>query len=130
MRTRHTRTAAAAAAVVATGAVGFSLRPAPQPTATLAARNPAIEVRTVVIKRTIHVRSHRQSPRGVYRGRGHGTAPGAGTLRTAVARTRTSGRHSSPSPGGSGSSAPVTTRSSRAGSAVPSSSSGERLSRR
>jgi hypothetical protein len=55
MRTRHTRTAAATAALAAGVLVAISLQPSAHATPTLAARNPAVEVRTEVIRRTVHV---------------------------------------------------------------------------
>ena len=58
MRTGHTRIAAASAAIAATGLARLSLRPAPQSHVALAASNPAVEVRTEVIRRTIHVVHH------------------------------------------------------------------------
>jgi len=57
MQTNHTRAAGAFAAVVAAAAVGYTLRPSSQPAA-LAERNPAVEVKTVVIRRTIHIVRH------------------------------------------------------------------------
>ena len=60
MQTNQIRAAGAIAAVIAAGAVGYSLRPGTQPVA-LAARNPAVEVRTVVIRRTIHIVRHERA---------------------------------------------------------------------
>ena len=55
MRTRHTRTAAATAALAAGVLAAMALQPGAHATQTLAARNPAVEVRTQVIHRTVHV---------------------------------------------------------------------------
>lgn len=97
MRTRHTRTAAATAALAAGVLAAMSLRPSAHATPTLAARNPAVEVRTQVIRRTVHVsgRAHHGSMPArrragsvgpVRRGASHGGA------------TRTSGSHTAPGP--------------------------------
>lgn len=119
MRIGHTRTAAATAALAAAGLTVMALRPAPHATANLAARNPAVEVRTEVIRRTIHVSS-----------RGHGAllarrpAGAVGLARrgaTHAGHTRASGSHHWPAPAHSGT--VVSTRSSpgHASSAAPSS---------
>ncbi len=109
MRTRHTRTAAAGAALACGVLAAVALRPSAHATQTLAARNPAVEVRTEVIRRTVHVSG---------RGR-HGIAPipgRAGTVGVARpgaphgAATRTSRSHAGSSPTHSAS--PVATRSS------------------
>src|SRR5690349_17670605 len=60
MQTNHTRTAGAVVAVIAAAGVGYSLRPSAQQAA-LAARDPAVEVRTVVIRRTIHIVRHERT---------------------------------------------------------------------
>jgi hypothetical protein len=140
MRKTHTRIAAGVMAIFAAVLAGFALRPTPQSAVTLAARNPAVEVRTVVIRRTIHVTHHAQKllgrrtiqpTRGGVAGAagGHGrylaaTHTGAsGAHRTtsgysaspAAPSTRSSGSHASAAPAGSssGSSArPVSTRTS------------------
>ena len=59
MLNKHTRLAGGGAAVAAAGLAGYSLRPSggPQRRA-VAARNPAAEVRTEVIRRTIHIVKH------------------------------------------------------------------------
>jgi hypothetical protein len=57
MQTNQTRAAGAVVAVIAAVGVGYTLRPNSQQAA-LAARNPAVEVRTVVIRRTIHIVRH------------------------------------------------------------------------
>jgi hypothetical protein len=78
MRTRHTRTAAATAALAAAVLAAMSLRPSAHATPTPAARNPAVEVRTQVIRRTIHVPGPRR----------HGSSPARGPAGTVGLRTR------------------------------------------
>ena len=59
----QTRIIGAVAALLAAGLAGFSLRSQQQHTVTtVAARNPAADVRTQVIRRTIHIVRH-QHPR-------------------------------------------------------------------
>jgi hypothetical protein len=138
MRRTHARLAAVATAFVAAVVAGYALRPAPN-TAVLAARKPAVQVQTVVVRRTIHIVKHEHPP--VAAGPGGlggsfsagGTAPrthtsgshaaGAGAV---AVRTRVSGSHSIGAPSGAavttrtssgaggshGSSGPVTTRTS------------------
>jgi len=70
MRRSHSRIAAAITAVAAGGAAVYALRPADKPVVTLAARSPAVEYRTQVIRRTVHVIRHESAahfptPRGV-----------------------------------------------------------------
>jgi len=60
MQTNQTRAAGAVVAVIAAVGVGYTLRPSAQQAA-LAARNPAVEVRTVVIRRTIHIVRHERA---------------------------------------------------------------------
>lgn len=139
MPKRHGRILGSLAAILAAGLAGFSLRPSPQPVTAVASRNPA-EVKTQVIRRTIHIVHHqgaghgagrhggpsasgRPAPgtvRGVRTGasRSHagGSTVGSGGTAAAPVATRTSGSHaasagSSGSLGGS-SGAPVTTRTS------------------
>jgi hypothetical protein len=136
MRRRHSRTAAVAVALAAGSLAAFALKPAAgTSTATLAARNPAVEVRTQVIRRTIHVIRH--EPGAALRGsRGSSAIVVAGHAQKARARTaasaahhlpahasataavtRTSGTHaSSPAPA---TSHPVSTRSSGTHAASP-----------
>jgi hypothetical protein len=130
MRRRHSRIAAIVLAAAAGGLAAFALKPAAgTSTATLAARNPAVEVRTQVIRRTVHVIRH--EPGAALRGsRGPsavvvaGARPGhartaasgahratAGTGVAAVA-TRASGGHRTSTGQPTGSSVPVTTHSS------------------
>jgi len=54
MPKRHGRILGSLAAILAAGLAGFSLRPSPQPVTAVASRNPA-EVKTQVIRRTIHI---------------------------------------------------------------------------
>jgi hypothetical protein len=130
MRKQYSRIAAIVMAVTAGGLAALALKPAPgNSAATLAARNPAVEVRTQVIRRTIHVirhepgarlRGHRGSAAVLGAAESHarartsasgahraGHAAGTGV---AVA-TRTSGSHSTPS-SPTNQSHPVATRSS------------------
>src|SRR6516165_10372027 len=70
MRRSHSRIAAAITAVAAGGAAVYALRPADKPVVTVAARSPAVEYRTQVIRRTVHVIRHESAahfptPRGV-----------------------------------------------------------------
>ncbi len=59
MRRRYSRIAAATTALAAGGAGRVCTTSVPRSTAsTVAARNPAVEVRTVVIRRTIHIVKH------------------------------------------------------------------------
>ena len=68
MRRKYSRIVAIAMAAVAGGLAAFALRPAAgTSTATLAARNPAVEVRTQVIRRTIHVIRHESGARAAGR---------------------------------------------------------------
>jgi hypothetical protein len=95
MRTRHTRTVAATAALAAGVLAAMSLRPSAHATPTLAARNPAVEVRTEVIRRTVHVSGggrHGSSP-------ARGPAGTVGLVRPGASRggaTRASGSHTGP----------------------------------
>jgi hypothetical protein len=155
MRTRHSRIAAAVLAVAAGGLAAFALRPAAgNSTGTVAARNPAVEVRTQVIRRTVHVIRHEpaaalrgsRSPTSIVVG-GHGpsrggahvartgasgarrSAVGAGATPPAVA-TRASGRHSGTGVSGPGvSSAPVSTRASGSHSGTSAGSPGRAVTR-
>ncbi len=92
MRTRHTRIAAATAALAAGVLAAMSLQPGAHATPTLAARNPAVEVRTEVIHRTVHVSGggrHGSSP-------ARGPAGSVGLVTPAVSHggtTRASGSH-------------------------------------
>ena len=114
MRTRQTRLAGAAAAVVAAGLAGYSLRPVGHPASTLASRNPAAEIRTQVIRRTVHVvhhtpdRAHGRARGGAIITGGHG-GPVANSVRTTASRSRAAGS-TAPAVGGQG--AAVTTRAS------------------
>ncbi len=144
MRSRHTRTAAAAAALVAAGLAVFALRPSSTKTATLAAANPPAEVRTVVIRRTIHIVKHRpltgaagssawgygasgsnsyaSSAAGAVRTHVSGSHTVAGAPTTYSATTRTSPGHSGTSYGSGSSSAPVTSRTTPHGGSTHSGS--------
>jgi hypothetical protein len=117
-------------AALAGGLAAFALRPAAgTSTATMAARNPAVEVRTQAIRRTIHVIRHEPGAE-LRRARGAGSlviaaharartkasgrhrgAHSAGTASAAVA-TRASGSHGTTGGQSTASAAPVATRSS------------------
>ena len=119
MRIRHTRIAAASAAVAAGVLAAMSLQPGAHASPTLAARNPAVEVRTQVIRRTVHVSAggrHGSSPaRGPAGAVGLVTpgASGGGTTRASGSHTAAASPHpglpvaTRPSPGHTGS-APAT----------------------
>jgi hypothetical protein len=95
MRTRHTRTAAATAALAAGVLAAMSLQPGAHAAPTLAARNPAVEVRTQVIHRTVHASSggrHGSSPARGPAGTVGLVTPGASHGGT----TRASGSHAGP----------------------------------
>ena len=125
MRKRYSRIAAATTAIVAAALAVLALQPSPKTAVTLAARNPVVEVRTVVIRRTIHIVKHEHAQTAAGRNGGAPVSHGTGT----APRTRTSAAHSSGSAAAgaisthaSGShpvtaspgTAPVTTRTSRA----------------
>jgi hypothetical protein len=130
MRRRYSRAVAILMAVAAGGLAAFALRPAAgSSTAALAARNPAVEVRTQLIRRTIHVVRHepgaamrgvRGSTAIVAHGRGHARTTASGRDHSAGAAghggvavaTRTSGGHAASTSRTAGTSAPVSTRAS------------------
>ena len=98
MGRKNSRTAAIGIAAAAGALAAFALRPAAgTTTATLAARNPAVEVRTQVIRRTIHIIRH--EPGAALRGsRSPSTVVVAGRGPVAGhARTAASGGHRSAS---------------------------------
>ena len=127
MPPRTTRTAAALAAILAGGLAAFALRPTAATNATLAAHNPA-EIRTVTLRRTIHIVRHVPGPAGPgsSRARGRGVAANRAAVSThasgshksgatAVAgtvTTRASGSHGASVAASSASPSPLTTRSS------------------
>jgi hypothetical protein len=139
MNKRYSRALAAAAALVAGGLAAFALRPS-QATSTqaLAARNPAVEVRTEVIRRTIHITRH-QGAAGIgsrggsvliararavksgTSGSHHSAVAGAVATRTSGARpvgaTGPVSTHTSGSHGSAGSTAVSTRTSGSSGSA-------------
>ena len=120
MRKQYSRIAALVMALTAGGLAAFALKPAPGNTAaTLAARNPAVEVRTQVIRRTIHVIRHEPGAR--LRGsRGSGALVVAGRARPRAAATRASGAHAGGTGQSHASAVPVATRSSGSHSAAAS----------
>lgn len=123
MPLRKSRSLAVIAAAAAGGLAAFALRPSSgQPSSALAARNPAVEVRTQVIRRTIHVVRHEPAltRRGVrqptsttfrttVRSGSSGSHHGASAIGAGSVATRTSGSHGT---GSSGPPGPVTTRTS------------------
>lgn len=128
MKKTHSRVLAAVTALVAGGLAAFALRPAQAPSSqALASRNPAVEVRTQVIRRTIHVKRHQPAAgagshlssalaaqaRGPARSGASGSHA-AGAVAGAVA-TRTSGSHAVAV---TGSGAPVTRTSGASGAAT------------
>lgn len=133
MKKSHSRVLAAATALAAGGLAAFALKPAPTPSSqALASRNPAAEVRTQVIRRTIHIKRHQPTVGGG----GHGAARLASSVHGSV-RSGASGSHAAGSVSGgavatraSGSSAagvaasgaPVATRTSGASGAATSGS--------
>jgi hypothetical protein len=137
MPRRTTRTAAALAAILAGGLAAVALRPPGATNATLAAHNPA-EIRTVTIRRTIHIVRHVPGPAGPgssgARGRvvaakppavsthASGSHKSGATAAAGTVVTRASGSHGAslvPSPARAGT---VTTRAS--GSRAAGSSNG------
>ncbi|MGB0094266.1 MAG: hypothetical protein WBP81_17270, partial [Solirubrobacteraceae bacterium] len=108
MRRTQIRIVAAVTAIAAGGLAAYALRPSDNPGVALASRNP-VEVRTQVIRRTIHVIRHDSAGHSPSPRRAIATgAPGHGA-KGAIA-TGASGSHSASGPGGQ--SAPVATRSS------------------
>ncbi len=91
-----TRFIGAAAALLAAGLAGFSLRAQPHTLTTVAARNPAAEVRTQVIRRTVHIVRHEHG-RHAAGSRGIGATgphyPGSGSGSASAVATHTSGSH-------------------------------------
>jgi hypothetical protein len=122
MRRRHTRIAAAATALLAATVAAYALRPPAKTAVTLAARKPTVEIRTIVIRRTIHIVKHERAPVATGPAGHGGSFHGGGT----APRTHTSGSHAAASPAGAAvstrvsgshsvgasSGAPVTTRTS------------------
>jgi len=127
MPPRTTRTAAALAAIVAGGTAAFALRPAAATNATLAAHNPA-EIRTVTIRRTIHIVRHQPGPAGPgISGAGgrrlsakragvsthaSGSRKNGATAAAGAVATRASGSHGTAAAVASASAGGVTTRAS------------------
>jgi len=125
MPPRTTRTAAALAAIVAAGLAAFAFRPTAAINAT--AHNPA-EIRTVTIRRTIHVVRHVPGPAGLgssgARGRvvaakraavsthASGSHKRGATAAAGTVATRASGSHGAAVGASSASAGAVTTRAS------------------
>src|SRR5579884_204043 len=125
MPSRQSRSLAVIAAVGAAGLAAFALRPAPA-TSTSAARNPAVEIRTQVIRRTIHVIRH--EPGAAWKGSRHaGAVVVTSSVRTAASGARLSGTAASPGAlatrtsglraAPTSAAGPVTTRTSASGGA-------------
>jgi len=115
MRKTHGRILGSLAAVLAAGLAGFSLRPSPHPVTTVASRNPA-EVRTQVIRKTIHIVRHQGAGQAAGRHGRPGTAAGSTSGNVRSVRTGASRSHPAGASGTAGSSA-VTTRTSASGAA-------------
>jgi hypothetical protein len=126
MARTHTRLIGAVAALIAAGLAGFSLRSQQATLTTIAARNPTTDVRTQVIRRTIHITRHEHAR--------HGIGPSAGTSGVSTRRairgpspvhTGASGSHTvGAGTTGSAASAAVTTRASTHGSGASTNASG------
>ena len=97
MRTTYTRTVAMLTALAAGVLAAFALRPSPATTVTLAARNPAVEVRTEVIRRTIHIIKHVAGAGGFGSPAGAAYGHRSGSVRTGASRS-----HSAGAPAGNG----------------------------
>jgi hypothetical protein len=128
MQTTLIRTAGTAAAVAAAALAGFYLHPASQPAAAQATRVPAVEVRTEVIRRTIHIVRHVHAAGAGGKPSPAIAAPGSPSLATSPAgprpgatatpvktRTSTHGASAAPTTYAASHSAPVTTRTSAHG---------------
>jgi hypothetical protein len=125
MGRRQTRIIGAAAALLAAGMAGFSLRPGEQP-ATVAARNPAADVRTEVIRRTVHIVRHTHARHATApRGRVSATVPSPGSRPVSPVRTSASKSRAGGSAGTVTAATAVTTRTS-ASHALANSSPGGR----
>jgi hypothetical protein len=147
-RTTNARIAALATTLVAGVLAVFALRPSTSGTGSAAHVQPqAAEVRTQVIRRTVHIVRHERPPRGrgassrrlagstatvrataspVPRTGTSGSHPAAAGVATAVSapRTRTSGASTRPTPSTRPAGAPVRTRSSGTSAAGTPSKSG------
>ncbi len=111
MRRTQSRTAAAVTAVAAGAVAVYAIQPADTTVATVAARAPAVQYRTQVIRRTIHIVRHDRhafpTPRGAVAAGGRGPH-GKGAIKTGA-----SGSHARAGGGGAGAgTAGVVTRSS------------------
>ena len=127
MPPRTTRTAAALAAILAGGLAAVALRPTAATNATLAAHNPA-EIRTVTIRRTIHIVRHVPGPAGprsfgpsgrvvaatraALSTHASGSHKSAATTAAGTVATRASGSHGAPVGASSASAGALTTRAS------------------
>lgn len=112
MRKTQTRIAGAIAALLAAAVAGYSLRPTHRASTVLAARQG--EVKTEVIRRTIHIVRHQKARPARRPLAAGGRAP---SVSGSAVAPRTSTSHLS-SVGGTSAVAGVTTRSSRAGSGL------------
>ena len=118
----QTRLVGAVAALLAAGLAGFSLRSSPNSPTAVSARNPAPDVRTQVIRRTVHIVRHQRSGQGAGRHGGAsaigGSVGGVGVAPASSVRTHTSGSHTIGAAGTvAGGTASVTTRTSASHSA-------------
>jgi len=119
MNRTHGRIFGALAAVLAAGVAGYSLQPTPRTVAALSARSSPAEIRTQVIRRTIHIVRHQGSGRGAgphSAATGHAATHGSITTAAAGQRIKTgASRSHAVAAGGSavaGAGTPVTTRTS------------------
>lgn len=118
-RTTNARIAAAATTFAAGVLAAFALRPATSSTSSATVSRPqAAEVRTQVIRRTVHIVRHERPPRA------RGGAGTSAARSTSAVRTRTSGTAAAGEPSRRGSVAPVRTRTSGGGSPAAGGSGG------
>ena len=115
MNGRHTTRIPALAATLAAGVLAAYALRGGSPSTPATAQQPAAEVRTQVIRRTIHVVRHEKPPRSTAGSSSHSaTAQGRGGA-PAATRTATSGAHGTSSPNTVSGSAPRTRTSPASG---------------
>src|SRR5579862_4248924 len=112
MQPRHTRIAGAVAALIAAGSVANALRPGSQQSRALAERQTAVEVRTQVIRRTIHVVKHESAPHGPPQQTANAQASPTTVSRAASPLRTTASSHAAVTHPAVSGTAPVTTRTS------------------
>lgn len=121
MKSTYTRLAGAIAAALASGAAGFYVWPATHSATTLADRNAAMEVRTQVIHRTVHVTHHTRTKSAATQAVALSTGS-TGKKGTHAGSTSAKTSSSVAAAGSSGVHALVTTRTSATGSSTTSGS--------